>query len=119
VPHQQCFVSAYNYAISQSHYYNSLSTNFENYKKITFNDLMMSEVIIIKLLNYKLNNFSIYDFNSFFFGHGILKIEQLTYINDKFYSSNEVDILDKDLIEEDDLDYINPAMVKRILEKNI
>lgn len=117
VPHLQYFVSAYNYAVSHSHYYDSISTNFDEYKKITFNDLMMSEVIIIKILNYKLNYFTIYDFNSFFFGHGILKIEQLTDINDKFYSGNIDDILDKDLNEEDDLDYINPAMVKRILEK--
>ena len=117
VPHLQYFVSAYNYAISQSHYFNEQSTNFDDYQKITFNDLMMSEVIIIKLLNYKLNYFTIYDFNSFFFGHGILKIEQLTDINDKFYSGNIDDILDKDLNNEDDLDYINPAMVKRILEK--
>ena len=117
VPHLQYFVSAYNYAISQSHYYNEQSTNFDDYQKITFNDLMMSEVIIIKLLNYKLNYFTIYDFNSFFFGHGILKIEQLTDINDKFYSGNIDDILDKDLNNEDDLEYINPAMVKRILEK--
>jgi len=73
---------------------------------------MMSEVIIIKILNYKLNYFTIYDFNSIFFGHGILKIEQLTDI-----SGNIDDILDKDLNEDKDLDYINPAMVKRILEK--
>ena len=117
VPHLKYFISAYNYAVSQSHYYNTQSTNFDDYQKITFNDLMTSEVIVIKILNYKLNYFTIYDFNSFFFGHGILKIEQLTDINDKFYSGNLDDILDKDLNEEDDLDYINPAMVKRILEK--
>ena len=117
VPHLQYFVSAYNYAISQLHYYSIQSTNLDDHQKITFNDLMMSEVIIIKLLNYKLNYFTIYDFNSFFFGHGILKIEQLTDISDKSYTLNIDDILDKDLNEEDDLDYINPAMVKRILEK--
>ena len=117
VPHLQYFVSAYNYAISHSQYYNTQSTNFDDYQKITFNDLLMSEVIIIKILNYKLNYFTIYDFNSFFFGHGILKIEQLTDINDKVYSENIDDILDKDLNKEDDLDFINPAMVKRILEK--
>ena len=53
VPHLKYFISAYNYAVSQSHYYNTQSTNFDDYQKITFNDLMMSEVIIIKILNYK------------------------------------------------------------------
>jgi hypothetical protein len=117
VPHLQYFVSAYNYVISQSHYYDTQSTNIDDYPKITFNDLKMSEVIIIKILNYKLNYFTIYDFNAFFFGHGILKIEQLKDINDNFYSGNIDNILDKNLNGEGDLDNIDPAMVKRILEK--
>ena len=61
------------------------------------------------MLNYKLNYFIIYDFNSFFFGHGILKIEQLADITEDFDSK-----LDE---ENRELNYINPEMVKRILEK--
>jgi hypothetical protein len=97
--------------------YNFESKKNIQYSNISFHDLLESEVMTCKILNYNLNYFTIYDFNSFFFGHGILKIEQLTDINDKYFSGNIDDILNKDLNEEDDLDYINPAMVKRILEK--
>ena len=39
------------------------------------------EIIICKKLNYKLNYFTIYDFNFFFFGNGVIKIDQLKEIN--------------------------------------
>ena len=66
--------------------------------KINKDILFKYEIIICKMLNYKLNYFTIYDFNFFFFGSGIIKIEQLkeivqdiSYINNenKYSSSNE------------------------------
>lgn len=38
---------------------------------ISLSDLMDGEVLLCKLLNYNLNYYSIYDFNAFFFWHGI------------------------------------------------
>ena len=49
--------------------------------EITKDDLFQYEIIICKRLNYKLNYYTIYDFNFFFFGNGIIKIEQLKEIN--------------------------------------
>ena len=43
---------------------------------ISLSDLKCAEIYILKLLNYKLNYYTIYDFNSFIFIHGILKSEQ-------------------------------------------
>ena len=108
VPHLKYFINSYNYIIKQI-IINYQSDNFFNYPNISFNDLFQSEVIVCKMLNYKLNYFTIYDFNSFFFGHGILKIEQLADITEDFDSK-----LDE---ENRELNYINPEMVKRILEK--
>ena len=48
---------------------------------ITKDDLFLYEIIICKILEYKLNYFTIYDFNHFFFGNGILKTEHLKEIN--------------------------------------
>jgi len=112
VPHLQYFVSAYNYTVKQMKNESQMSNAYE-FKKIAFNDLMVTEVIVLKMLNYKLNYFTIYDFNSFFFGHGILKIEQLKDISENFYSKKNNSFIDMD----DDLNYINPTMVKKILEK--
>ena len=49
--------------------------------KVTKEDLFEYEIIICKFLNYKLNYYTIYDFNFFFFGNGIIKIEQLKKLN--------------------------------------
>lgn len=112
VPHLQYFVSAYNYTVKQIKNVSQMS-NVYDFKKVAFNDLMITEVIVLKMLNYKLNYFTIYDFNSFFFGHGILKIEQLKDISEDFYSKKNNNFIGMD----DDLNYINPSMVKKILEK--
>ena len=111
VPQLQYFVNTYHYIIKQ-YMHNFQTKNFYEYSHISFNDLLLSEVIVCKMLNYKLNYFTIYDFNSFFFGHGILKIEQLSDITEDLYSLKNDNNLD-----EDDLNYIDPDMVKRILEK--
>ena len=49
--------------------------------KISKEDLFLHEIIICKILDYKLNYFTIYDFNFFFFGNGMLKIEHLIQIS--------------------------------------
>ena len=49
--------------------------------KVTKEDLFEYEIIICKILNYKLNYYTIYDFNFFFFGNGIIKIDQLKKLN--------------------------------------
>jgi hypothetical protein len=53
---------------------------------ISINDLRIGEVVILKILNYKLNYFTIYDFNSFLFSHGVVKLEQLKWaLNPKLF----------------------------------
>ena len=63
------FVNLYNNEIKDDKY------------KITKDDLFKYEIIICKKLEYKLNYYTIYDFNFFFFGNGIIKIEQLKQID--------------------------------------
>ncbi len=62
------FVTIYNKKIKDNNYAT---------KEILFE----YEIIICKELNYKLNYFTIYDFNFFFFGNGVIKIDQLKEIN--------------------------------------
>ena len=111
VPHLKYFINAYNY-ITKQIMNNYQGENFYDFPNISFDELILSEVLVCKMLNYKLNYFTIYDFNSFFFGHGILKIEQLTDITDDNKSN-----LDLNNEDDEELNYINPDMVKRILEK--
>ena len=115
VPHLQYFVNVYNYIITKN-FQNSQNPILYEYHKISFDELMLSEVIVIKMLNYKLNYYTIYDFNSFFFGHGILKIEQLKDICDDFSSQMDENNIENE-IDNDELNHINPIMVKNILEK--
>ena len=62
----------------------------DNNHKINKDILFKYEIIICKMLNYKLNYFTIYDFNFFFFGSGIIKIEQLKeMVHDISYINNE------------------------------
>ena len=55
---------------------------------ISVSDLFYAEVMAIKLLNHKLNYYTIYDFNSFFFGHNLLTEEQLKTIDNNFDINN-------------------------------
>ena len=74
---------------------------------ISVTDLFYAEVLTCKMLGYKLNYYTIYDFDSFFFGHGIIKIEQLRELNnDNYLSSRNFEINDK-----------NSIYIKKILEK--
>ena len=56
--------------------------------KITKDNLFNYEIIICKMLNYKLNYYTVYDFNFFFFGNGIIKIEQLKQLNKDVLNMN-------------------------------
>ena len=55
---------------------------------ISIQDLIYAEVLTCKLLEYKLNYYTVYDFDSFFFGHGIIKIEQLKELNQGIVNNN-------------------------------
>ena len=98
VPHLQYFIKIFN--------------NMNGYKNaILMSELKKGEVTVLKILNYKLNYFTIYDFNSFLFGHGILKIEQLKDIenkNQKLYRSSRKKFV---------VNSTNSLMIKNILEK--
>ena len=98
VPHLQYFIRMYNHIMGHKNI-------------ISMSDLKRSEVLVLKILNYKLNYFTIYDFNSFLFGHGILKIEQLKDIelkNRRVYQSRRKEFV---------INPTNSIMIKNILEK--
>ena len=59
--------------------YNSI-VDIRNRNTIAISDLIYNEVKICKILNYQLNYYTIYDYNSYLFGHGILKLDQLKEI---------------------------------------
>ena len=93
VPHLKYFIRLYNNIVG---YKNIISTN----------NLMNAEVSVCKMLNYRLNYFTIYDFNTFFFSHGLLKFEQLIENDDdSSYKNNQKDIV------------INSHTIKNILSK--
>ena len=99
VPHLQYFIKVYNLIIG---YRNNLSLK----------DLRSAEVIILKLLEYKLNYYTVYDFNSFLFGHGILKFEQLKVIGNNNNQHKYKNGRNEFVINES-----NSMMIKNILEK--
>ena len=97
--------------VPQLQYFVKIYNNVIGYKNIiSMSDLMYGEVLLCKLLNYKLNYYSIYDFNAFFFFHGVLKLEQIKEI--------ENDIINNYLDEKEEEDcIINTVLVKNILSK--
>ena len=98
VPHLQYFIKIFNH--------------INGYKNaILMSELKKGEVLVLKILNYKLNYYTIYDFNSFLFGHGILKIEQLKDIENrdkKLYRSSRKKFV---------VNSTNSIIIKNILEK--
>ena len=64
VPELKYFIRIYNKIVGSK---NSISVS----------DLFYSEVMTCKMLNHKLNYYTVYDFNSFFFNNNILRREQL------------------------------------------
>ena len=78
---------------------------------ISNKELFFAEVLACKLLEYKLNYFTIYDFDSFFFGHGIIKIEQLKGLNNGIKIINDdFNDINMDITE-------NSVYIRKILEK--
>ena len=95
VPPLQYFIRVYN--------------NVMGYRTtISMSDLMYAEVLLCKLLNYKLNYFSIYDFNSFFFCHGVFKLEQIKDIEND---------ISKNYLDNKKENTINSVFIKNILDK--
>ena len=93
VPNLPFFVAIFNSLVE----YNNI---------ISIEELIYAEVLACKLLEYKLNYYTIYDFDSFFFGHGIIKIEQLKDLNNK----NNFNDINSDINE-------NSLYIRKILEK--
>ena len=65
-------------------YYNIIGYKIKN--PISLQELKYAEVFVLKILNYKLNYYTIYDFNSFLFIYGILKSQQ----RNKNYNSKQI-----------------------------
>ena len=99
VPHLQYFLKIYNILIG-----------YKNF--LSMKDLKSAEVSVLKLLDYKLNYYTSYDFNSFLFAHGILNFEQIkemeTIKNKRYTAKNKNNYFN---------DQVNSLMVKNILEK--
>ena len=99
-------------------FYNRYNPGSDN--KIKAEELFAMEVYVIKYLNYEMHYVSIYDFNLFFFNHGIIKKQQIKdIINNnvnlkKNNKNNKSDISSN----EDDNDFIYDSnYIKKILEK--
>ena len=73
-------------AVPELKYFIKIYNNIVGSKKsISVSDLFYSEVMACKMLNHKLNYYTIYDFNSFFFIHNIVKWELLNELyNDNY-----------------------------------
>ena len=96
-PNLSSFIKAYN--------------NNVGYKDIiSVSDLFYSEVLACKMLEYKLNYYTVYDFDSFFFGHGIVKINQLKELN----NGNYTNLNNNNNFE---INSSNSLYIKNILEK--
>ena len=96
VPHLRLFSKVFNYILD---YKNIISAN----------ELRIIESYVCKLLDYKLNYYSIYDFNFFFFSNGILINEQLEHIKNNFtinYKNKEKNISFNSYVVENILDKI-------------
>ena len=93
----------------------AIFNSFVEYRDIiTSKELNYGEVLCCKLLEYKLNYYTIYDFDSFFFSHGIIKIEQLKEINnEKKLNNNENDYINNNNSDTNE----NPFDIRKILEK--
>ena len=95
IPNLTVFIKAYNMVVGYKYF-------------ISVTDLFYAEVLACKMLEYKLNYYTIYDFNSFFFGHGIIKMEQLKDINNGNFNLNNNNF---------EINSSNSIYIKKILEK--
>ena len=95
VPNLSDFIKAYNDIVG-------------NKNIISVAELFYAEVLACKMLGYKLNYYTIYDFDSFFVSHGIIKFEQLRELNNGIYSFNNNDF---------EINSSNSLYIRHILEK--
>lgn len=95
IPNLATFIKAYNMVVGYKYF-------------ISVTDLFYAEVLTCKMLEYKLNYYTIYDFDSFFFCHVIIKMEQLRDINNGNFNikNNQLEINSS-----------NSIYIKKILEK--
>ena len=98
-------------------FYNKYNSNIN--KKIKLEELFEMEVKVLKYLNYNLHYLTIYDFNLFFFNHGIIKKQQIkdTINNNVIFhnnKNNKNNISSKD--EDNDL-ILDGNYIEIILEK--
>ena len=97
--------------------------NRYNMHQISMKELLKMEVKILKYLNYNLYYLTIYDFNLFFFNHGIIKKQQIKdIINNNGISisnSNRMKSNKSDLSTNEELDFVfdENFYIKKILEK--
>ena len=94
--------------------------NRYNIHKIGMKELLKMEVKILKYLNYNIKYVTSYDFNLFFFNHGIIKKQQIkdiinnnTNFNRNMNSNNKSDISSN---EEIDFVFDDSFYIKKILE---
>lgn len=80
-----------------------LCNKFTNYSySIRTNDLVEGEIVILKLMKYKLNYYSVYNFLVFFFGHGIIldkTLEKTRNNNDKRKLLEKIYILSREILD--------------------
>ena len=128
-----CLLIASKFIEVDSFFY-QLSSFIEAFENSTYytqflskKELLNYEVIVLKLLNYKVNYFTIYDFISFFFCHGIIQEKQIEDLNDSYKNTK---ILEKiyiksrsyldDIIKKDiSIKYNSLFLAIYILDKSI
>ena len=80
-----------------------LCNKFTNYSySIRTNDLVEGEIVILKLMKYKLNYYSVYNFLVFFFGHGIIldkTLEKIRNNYDKRKLLEKIYILSREILD--------------------
>jgi len=80
-----------------------LCNKFTNYSySIRTNDLVEGEIVILKLMKYKLNYYSVYNFLVFFFGHGVIldkTLEKIRNNYDKRKLLEKIYILSREILD--------------------
>ena len=98
--------------VPQLPYFVKIYNNITGYKNfISMTELMHAEVIVCKILKYKLNYFTSYDFISFFFCNGILKLEQIKELEKEINTNSRKKSLDNEEFE------LDTFFIKNILGK--
>ena len=96
-------------------------------QNISNEEILYYEILTLKLLKYKLNYYTIYDFITFFFCHGIIVNEQIDDLNDNLKTSKILekiyiksrDCLDEIINKVYSIKFSSYLLAIYILEKNI